>query len=82
MSNGWNVVFDSNKVIEIEEDLPDSPDSPTVENSPELEGMDLFVSAKELFGESMRVDKPVCAVLPSLLAEIEKYEEDCVGTIR
>ena len=75
------MVFDSNKVIEIEEDVQTTPNSPTVENSPELEGMDMFVSAKELFGESIRVDRPVCAVLPSLLAEIEKYEEDCVGML-
>ena len=77
------MVFDSNKVIEIEEDSQGPQGSQNNQNNQnaqeeELEGMDMFVSAKELFGDSIRVDRPVCSVLPTLFAEIEKYEEDCV----
>lgn len=70
MNNGWNVVFDSNEVIEIE-DVPKKDC---------LEDMDTFVDIQSLFGKEPvdhALQKPVCSALNPLIEEIRKYEGVC-----
>lgn len=71
MTDGWNVVFDSNEIVEIEE----------CPHSKELDDMNKFVDIQSLFKKDLNsnsLDKPPCSALFPLLEEIEHYEEGCV----
>lgn len=71
MTEGWNVVFDSNEVVEIEE----------CPQSEELGDMNKYVDIQQLFKNHLNaesLEKPPCSALFPLLEEIQNYEEGCV----